>query len=479
MLSKYFKFVLVLTLALSSFTFVSLAHAATISLLPANGNVVTGQAISVGVVVSTPDQAMNAASGVISFPPDLLEVTSISKGGSVVGLWVQEPSFSNVAGTVNFEGVVLNPGFTGANGRVLSVNFRAKKAGTANLTFLTPNVLANDGEGTNILTSAGGARFQIGAGSEPAVLEPTTTSQPALVVTSSTHPDQDSWYRATTAKFQWRLPDGATAVRLLADSSRATTPSLLYDPPVTEKEVADLQEGVSYFHAQVKLADGWAPATHFRLQIDTTPPDHLTLSEVARLDPMDPKVKLKFDASDKLSGLDHYEIVDGNSAPEVWRGAAGEVYESPALEPGSHTISVRAYDRAGNMLASSIIVEVQAPPSEWWTLGQKTLSSLSLAIPLLAVIMLLGWMLERSHARVRAWRRKIRKEVHEAEESIERAFDLIREDMEKQLGTLERAKTKRTLTREEGRIMTNIRKNLRLAERFIKKELDDIEKEVK
>jgi hypothetical protein len=229
----------------------------------------------------------------------------------------------------------------------------------------------------------------------------------------------------------------------------------------------------------VKLADGWAPATHFRLQIDTTPPDHLTVTEVARLDPMDPKVKLKFDASDKLSGLDHYEVVDGNSAPEVWRGVAGEVYESPALEPGSHTISVRAYDRAGNMLASSIIVDVQAPPSEWWTLGQKTLSSLSLAIPLLAVIMLLGWMLERSHARVRDWRRKLRKEVHEAEDSIERAFDLIREDLEKQLGVLEKAKSKRALTREEGKIMTNIRKNLRVAERFIKQELADIEKEVK
>jgi hypothetical protein len=93
--------------------------------------------------------------------------------------------------------------------------------------------------------------------------------------------------------------------------------------------------------------------------------------------------------------------------------------------------------------------------------------------------MLLGWMLERSHARVRDWRRKLRKEVHEAEDSIERAFDLIREDLEKQLGVLEKAKSKRALTREEGKIMTNIRKNLRVAERFIKQELADIEKEVK
>ena len=66
---------------------------------------------------------MNAASGVISFPADKLEVVSLSKTGSVFTLWVQEPSFSNSAGTINFEGIVLNPGFIGAAGKTPTIKF--------------------------------------------------------------------------------------------------------------------------------------------------------------------------------------------------------------------------------------------------------------------------------------------------------------------------------------------------------------------
>ena len=80
------------------------------------------------VLVSSADQSMNAASGVISFPQDKLEVASISKTGSIFTLWVQEPTFSNSAGAVTFEGIVLNPGFMGANGKAITINFKVKAA---------------------------------------------------------------------------------------------------------------------------------------------------------------------------------------------------------------------------------------------------------------------------------------------------------------------------------------------------------------
>ena len=89
--------------------------AATLSFSTPAESYSVGSTFSVSVYAGSSDQAMNAASGVISFPWDKLEVVSLSKTGSIFSLWVQEPSFSNSAGTVSFEGIVLNPGYTGAS----------------------------------------------------------------------------------------------------------------------------------------------------------------------------------------------------------------------------------------------------------------------------------------------------------------------------------------------------------------------------
>ena len=94
-----------------------------------------GDNVSVRVSVASPGQAINAVSGTLKFPADKLQVVSLSKASSVVNLWVQEPAFSNTTGEVNFEGAILNPGFVGASGLALTINFKAKKEGTVNLNY--------------------------------------------------------------------------------------------------------------------------------------------------------------------------------------------------------------------------------------------------------------------------------------------------------------------------------------------------------
>ena len=109
------RFWIILLFSIFYFLFsVSSAQAASLYFSPSSGSYIIGERVSVNVYVSSADQAMNAASGVISFPQDKIEVVSLSKTSSIFSLWVQEPSFSNSAGTVNFEGIVLNPGFTGS-----------------------------------------------------------------------------------------------------------------------------------------------------------------------------------------------------------------------------------------------------------------------------------------------------------------------------------------------------------------------------
>src|SRR3989338_5300398 len=209
----------ILASAIFAFAFLAItpqfAHAASLYFSPSSGTHAVGTSFTVSVYVSSADQAMNAASGIITFPQDKLEVTALSKTGSIFGLWVQEPSFSNSAGTINFEGIALNPGFTGASGKLITVSFRVKAAGTAILNFSSGSVLANDGQGTNILSSLGNAQFSLGGAAQPGAPEAETPSAvigtpAAPQISSPTHPDPNKWYAVNDAKFTWPLSSGVT-----------------------------------------------------------------------------------------------------------------------------------------------------------------------------------------------------------------------------------------------------------------------------
>ncbi len=134
--------------------------AATLSLAPKEATHHVGENFTVSMLISA-DASINAFSGVLLFPTDTLQVISVSKLNSIVNLWTQDPSFSNAgsSGNVSFEGVVLNPGFIGPNGRILTITFRVKKEGSANLTFSQYTVLLNDGLGTNIVPTTEGAHL--------------------------------------------------------------------------------------------------------------------------------------------------------------------------------------------------------------------------------------------------------------------------------------------------------------------------------
>lgn len=159
MRSFYHKALLVvITIA---FSLPTLVFAGTLSIYPASGSFEQNKTFTVKVSISSPDQAINAASGVLTFPVDKLRAISISKAESIMTLWVQEPSFSNSNGTVSFEGVVPNPGYTGTNATVINITFKVIGQGTAPIKFNSGSILANDGEGTNISRALNGASYNL------------------------------------------------------------------------------------------------------------------------------------------------------------------------------------------------------------------------------------------------------------------------------------------------------------------------------
>lgn len=353
-------------LASGSLVAIARAQSASLYINPDDGSFEVGRTFSVSVYVSSAGSAINAASGVISFPPDKLRVTSVSKSGSIFNLWVQEPSFSNTDGTVNFEGIVFNPGFAGSAGKIITINFRAVGAGSAPVGFAAGSVLANDGRGTNVLASLGNANYFLttGATQAPVSAEEPETAGPgntpgAPKISSPTHPDPEKWYSVSSAKFTWPVGQGVTASRLLFGRLPKSSPSITYTPAIDSKEIPNLENGVWYFHAQLKNAAGWGGISHFRFQIDTELPDRFEIQEIKRTDLTEPKVKFIFNAHDAVSGIDHYEIQIDDGEFSSWKDDGNHTYETPVLGPGNHILTAKATDRAGNYLMQSKEFTVQ------------------------------------------------------------------------------------------------------------------------
>ncbi|MFA5127867.1 MAG: cohesin domain-containing protein [Patescibacteria group bacterium] len=175
--------------------FTNTVSAASLYFSPSAKTYHVGNSFQVSAYVSTAD-AMNACEAIIDYPSNLLEATSVSTKSSIFSLMVENASFSSTNGTARFSGVVLNPGYTGTGGRLITINFRAKAVGEAVLTFTSAQVLANDGAGTDILSSRGSAKITILEKiEEPIIEKPTVPVTPTEPVSGST----DSQPSGTTA----------------------------------------------------------------------------------------------------------------------------------------------------------------------------------------------------------------------------------------------------------------------------------------
>ena len=157
------------------------ALAGTIFLSPSSGTYEVGSKITLRVMASSATPPFNAVSGVLAYPTNLFAVDSVSKSGSVLDFWVTEPSISRSAGTIKFEGVALN-GFNGSSGTIITVNLRPLKPGTGKLSFQSGQLLANDGQGTDITGNLNGASFVIKAAkpAPPAPVTPPPAQEPEI-----------------------------------------------------------------------------------------------------------------------------------------------------------------------------------------------------------------------------------------------------------------------------------------------------------
>ncbi len=482
-------------IVVSFFIFPLTARAATLSISPSSGTYSIGQTISVGVYVGSSDQAMNAVEGVVSFPKDTLEVTGISKSGSILNLWVQEPAFSNGNGTVSFEGIVYNPGFNGKSGKVLTITFRAKAQGTAQVSFNSGSVLANDGSGTNILTGMGRATFTIGE-KEPAGQQTTPTTPGGAVpaaprVVSPTHPDSAKWYSANDPIFEWSIPKDVVGVSTLFDrevSTNSGTKSAGKNSSVTYTDVSD---GTWYFHIRLQNANGWGNQTNMQFNIDTAKPDNFVITELPRTTSTVPIARFYFTASDILSGIEQYTVAIDKGNAVSWKDDGSHVYQTTALNPGFHVLTARAYDKAGNYVEQSVSFEItqgpitpvvqqvapQKPTSSKFLLTSDPVLLIGGSILFILIIILLILLIVYMWHKARYMKRHLHESpesIAELEQNLRKIFTVLRAKLEEYSLLVEKIRIEQKLhehelTGEEDRILSDFKKYIDNAEGLMKK----------
>lgn len=346
--------------------FTQYTQAASLYVSPSAGTYTDSKTFSVNVLVESADQAMNAVSGNISYPSNILQVRSLSVANSIIKLWVKEPSYANSTGRINFEGLVLNPGYTGNAGNIVTIEFQVIGEGSAPVQFISGSILANDGEGTDILTSFKNGLYQISKAAapqevtppvqtrpttpppKPVTTQPSTYIPPAPVINSKTHPEESIWYRDTNPVFSWDVPAGVTAVSAIVDQNPTTIPPTDTKTVISEKKFTEVADGVWYVHVQYRGNGGWGPATHRKFQVDTVSPENLNLIEIQE-DDLAIRTAFEITAQDVGSGIDHFDVqINDDALFSVSATNGVGTFVTDILMPGSHSVVVRAVDVAGN-----------------------------------------------------------------------------------------------------------------------------------
>ena len=339
----------------------TMAAQASLFISPSAKSYVVGQTFTITLNVSA-DLAINAVEGNLVYPPDKLEALSVSKANSIISLWVNEPIISPNSGNVYFAGVILNPGYKGPGGKILSVNFRVKAPGDAYVTVaIGSSILANDGAGTQVLSSISGGRYKL----EPKVVAPAPSAPFAaeqvelppptvLKLFSTTHPDQDKWYSNNSPRMEWSLPSGTEGISFILDNSPNTIPNTKSDGVLIYYKAENLKSGIWYFHARVLKNNKWSETAHFRIKIDSDPPEEFKIDFFDEEETFNTKPKIFFRANDRLSGIDHYVLKIDDGDEFILSSAIGEKPFSLPKQPyGKLNLTVKAYDVAGNFFSAS------------------------------------------------------------------------------------------------------------------------------
>ena len=393
------------------------AEEASLSIYPQAGTFTVGSTFDVSIFVNTGGQNVNAVKIDLKFDSKKLQVITPAKGLSAVAGWTFPPSFSNTKGEISLQGGFSPRGINTSEGLISVIVFGAISSGRTEVHFLdSSQVLVGEEEGINILTSVNRGVYDI---------VPSPPKGPRIF--SESHPDQNRWYKNNSPVFSWEKIEKAVGYSFSLDDDPFGEPDNTIDTESTSISFSEVEDGSRYFHLRAKKDQIWGGTSHFRVMIDNTPP----FAFEPYLEPFrltsGSYLLIYFNASDLLSGINHYEVrLADLTDPEnvVLSGWIRE--ESPfrlSIErSGTFEIFVRAFDEAGNfregkirsralsplLIIASGGVQIKGFFVPWW-----------LVYGIIGLIIIFVGMKVYSLLRRRNLARRLQREVAEAEKEIE------------------------------------------------------------
>ncbi|OGN11174.1 MAG: hypothetical protein A3C69_02480 [Candidatus Yanofskybacteria bacterium RIFCSPHIGHO2_02_FULL_43_12] len=367
-MSGYYKKYLVMGSGLLAYLFLAgVVHGADFNAVPATGIFGIKNNITVNIKIDTGGESVNAAQAKLKFNPDILEVESVSKDGSIFNFWLQGPVFSNKDGTIEFIGGAPN-GVSGSSLQALQISFVSRGVGSGNLTFADASITAADGTGTNILAKANGAKFTISSSSAV----PITATPPVQIIRTPVkvsgmpaapdisiplYPNPDNWH-GSTAQFtaSWKLPPDISGVSTAFNSNPYFKAPAVSEGLFEAKTLPSItKDGIYYFHVRFQNNNEWGPTAHYRIAVDSQPPVPFKINVGTGLTSDNPSPKLGFAATDALSGVDHYEIFVNSERAMVTNQSE---FLLPPHPPGEYMVRVRALDKANNGVEDKVKIEI-------------------------------------------------------------------------------------------------------------------------
>lgn len=322
-------------------------------LSPAGGSFVEDSSFEVPIYVNTEGRNINGVEIRLEFDSRKLSVIRPAGGTSIVGIWVEPPSYDNSEGIVNYVGVIPG-GITTEAGLIGSITFQAKSPGNARVSFkANSKILLNDGLGTESVVDYNRAEYTI-----------VPKAPEGIRIFSETHPFQGEWYNNNSPTLAWDKEEGVEGFSYVLDNKPSTIPDNAVNTAESTVSFENLNDGLWYFHVKAQKNGVWGNAGHFLLRIDTTPPARFTpeANYMVAAAVFVARTMVTFFTTDNLSGVDHYQvgIIDKNAPPteSPLFVRAESPYQVSLTDDSSFRVVVRAVDMAGNVRDEYIDVEV-------------------------------------------------------------------------------------------------------------------------
>ena len=255
-----------------------------------------------------------------------------------MSLWIQPPKFSNETGIIELTGGVPG-GFNNDAFPVFRTVMRGKQPGMATVTMDGASaVLLHDGRGTQTNLKFQVLNFVI----SPRGVKPAE-------ITSTTHPNQDQWYRNNSASVRFS-PRPGEQYSYSFSSNLEIFPDEIAEEE-TELTYRDLPDRIYYFKLNSRSGQGnWQEAGIYRVQIDRTPPEIFTPLVDSDSAIFGGEKFISFSTVDKTSGISHYEIKNGLLSGYQETQTPFKLKKSLV---GDY-VAVKAVDAAGNVRTAKV-----------------------------------------------------------------------------------------------------------------------------